>query len=347
MTECPGAYSVVILEAARGNPFEGNWKSFGAPYLHGLATMRPPDSKNVLVAFSAEPGSAVSYEYTLEGNAVFTSAFVNRITIPNLPIVELFTDARKAVLDATDGRQRTWVQTRGAMDLCCLYRRATSPLRSSSPPRSPLRSSSPTKGSYTSYSSTLVSSPRRSPERLRSKSPQRPLYPSVLGAAPWTFTTFPHPVIGWRDCLIDSSLTTATHPSVENCNAIVALGQSISSGYHALNLTFQRPPEETESAHSVELVPANAIYDNDCPALTFELPNVQLCEARFVIDFAADKMTMYTNDVPTPVALTISDLERVGGKPPYKLVCYLWDANSTVSIRECPWCCKHCRDDVF
>jgi len=61
-----------------------------------------------LIAFSAEPGSAVSFEYTHETNAVFTSSILERIHTPDLSLPDLMAEAQLSVLGATDNRQAIW-----------------------------------------------------------------------------------------------------------------------------------------------------------------------------------------------------------------------------------------------
>jgi len=145
----------------------------------------------------------------------------------------------------------------------------------------------------------------------------------------------PHPMTKWKDCQIgvdEDGKDCAGHASgTEDVNCVVGLEPQLFQGRHQVVLKFVRPPDETEAAHSVELVSAGGFYDDTCPSLAFELPNVQNCVAEFVIDFDHDLMTMRPND-GTQVSLPISDLEKVGQKPPYRLVHYMWDAGSTCTI---------------
>eukprot|EP01006_Ploeotia_vitrea_P064980 TRINITY_DN895_c0_g1_i1.p1 TRINITY_DN895_c0_g1~~TRINITY_DN895_c0_g1_i1.p1 ORF type:complete len:451 (-),score=58.31 TRINITY_DN895_c0_g1_i1:98-1450(-) len=334
MTETEGCLSAVLLEAARGNPFEFKWRSNTVPSYKGLATMKPPPG--CLLAFSAEPGSTVSFEYTQEDNAVFTSALLECVGTPDVNIVDCMREVRQRVLEATtDNRnnlppQVAWIQSR-LMDDFFFNRtqgRPVSPTKAARPP-----THSPT------------SSPRNQPERVRSRSPQRAFSPRIKSGAAyptrqsWYFSTIAHRP-DWQDAVVEVVRSRASHPSTTlDGNCVVGIEPCLEPprvdgdpSVFSVRLKFVRGPYETDSAHSVELVGYRSVYTNDTPSLTFELPNVQNCVARFDVDFANDTMTMITNDNDPPVSLPISDLAEVGVRPPYQLVVYMWDSGSTVEL---------------
>ena len=107
-------------------------------------------------------------------------------------------------------------------------------------------------------------------------------------------------------------MATEDHPLVKNNNKVRhaplvrnSLGPSLccallvclrSAGSHTILLKFARPPEETDAAHSVELISGTAVYDDSVPSLSFELPNVINCVAEFVVDFDQDQISMRCND---------------------------------------------------
>eukprot|EP00998_Keelungia_sp_KM082_P000966 NODE_1112_length_1461_cov_146.702399_g1101_i0.p1 GENE.NODE_1112_length_1461_cov_146.702399_g1101_i0~~NODE_1112_length_1461_cov_146.702399_g1101_i0.p1 ORF type:complete len:437 (+),score=83.01 NODE_1112_length_1461_cov_146.702399_g1101_i0:71-1381(+) len=321
MTECEACLSVVLMEAARGNPFEATWKSQTVPSYKGLAAMKPPPGS--LIAFSSEPGSTVSFEYTDEDHGVFTSSLLMALPVPDRSVTEVMREVRAAVAAATDGQQRVWVQSRLMDDF--YFCRTGSPTAASgalaaSSGDSPNAAGSPSK---------------KSPDRLRSRSPQRAYSPQSRREHAWNFCAVAHPEGAFADATVDSSglYSKCYHPSAtEDSNCIVGLEPPLHQGVHSVRLKFTRGPIETDAAHSVELIQANSEYTNETPSLTFELPNVMNCEARFDIDFPNDVMTMTTNDDQPPVSLPISDLGNVGAVKPFRLVIYLWDAESIVEV---------------
>lgn len=321
MTECEGCLTAVFMEAARGNPFEQQWKSTTIPSYAGLASMKPPPG--VLIAFSAEPGSTISFEYAEEPNAVFTQALLEYLPAPNVALPDIMRDVRQSVLDSTNGQQRVWVQARMMEDF---YIRRFYQAEAPSGRAAPAVPAMITNGA----------------PQHRPRSPPKVTLAVANSGGPWRFAPISHPP-DWSDALrrstgkVDAQGNAvdddAVHPSTAvDGNCVVAIDPPMSHGRHSLTLRFSRPPEETEAAHSVELISAHSDYNNATKSLAFELPNVMNCEARFDIDFTNDIMTMYTNDGQKPVALPISDLAACGEPEPYRLILYMWDAGSRVTI---------------
>lgn len=356
MTECEGCLASVFLEAARGNPFEDRWRSNTVPNYTGLAPMLPVAGCGI--AFSAEPGSTVSFEYTEEACSVFTTGLLERLASPNISLPTLMHDVQAAVFAATGHRQNVYFEHKMMQDFCFRRLAAPSPPRAISPTRPVSRSSpraySPTVRTIspsslppiTRSSPGRVSPNRRSPARMRTSSPQKAYSPVAMrpsfssSTRLWSFCPVRHPANSWADAIVSVSSDTAMHASSSlDSNCVIGIEPALYQGLHVIVLKITRPPEETDAAHSIELISASGVYDNDCPSLTFELPNVQNCVAEFTIDFPNDRMTMKTNERrpgdllgPAEVSLPLSDLAKCGQLPPFRIVHYMWDSNSQISI---------------
>eukprot|EP01006_Ploeotia_vitrea_P030396 TRINITY_DN62838_c0_g1_i1.p2 TRINITY_DN62838_c0_g1~~TRINITY_DN62838_c0_g1_i1.p2 ORF type:complete len:287 (-),score=35.99 TRINITY_DN62838_c0_g1_i1:1399-2184(-) len=137
----------------------------------------------------------------------------------------------------------------------------------------------------------------------------------------------------WETCKVQADDLATHHSSLLNGNCVIGFDPPLTDAMHILTLRLERPPEETESAHHLELMAASTpCYNHDTPTLKFELPNVQMCEARFLVDFASQTFSMYTNVDHVLHTLSMADMMSLGIHPPYRLVCYLWDANSKITI---------------
>jgi uncharacterized caspase-like protein len=96
----PSKMRIVILDACRNNPFTTLQKSAG----RGLAIVDAPAGS--IVAYSTSPGAEA-----LDGtaaNSPYTSALVEVMKEPGLPIEQVFKGVRVKVNKNTDGRQVPW-----------------------------------------------------------------------------------------------------------------------------------------------------------------------------------------------------------------------------------------------
>ena len=94
---------LLILDACRDNPFERKFRGAG----RGLAHMSAP--KGSLIAYATSPGKTASDG---EGdNGLYTSELLKVITTPGLAVEQMFKQVRKAVIEASDGRQVPWEAT--------------------------------------------------------------------------------------------------------------------------------------------------------------------------------------------------------------------------------------------
>lgn len=100
MEQAGSRLNLVILDACRNNPFSRKFRSGQA----GLAQMDAPSG--TLVAFATAPGSVAS-----DGageNSVYTKHLLASLTIPNLPVEQLFKRVRIAVSSETRDVQVPW-----------------------------------------------------------------------------------------------------------------------------------------------------------------------------------------------------------------------------------------------
>jgi formylglycine-generating enzyme required for sulfatase activity len=94
---------VVIIDAARRNPFERRFRSSPA----GLAALEAPE--NTLAMFSAAPGKLI-VERT-SANSLFASELLKELRAPNAAAEELFNRVRMGVSRASNNEQIPWVSS--------------------------------------------------------------------------------------------------------------------------------------------------------------------------------------------------------------------------------------------
>lgn len=92
--------SIIVLDACRDNPFEGDGDSASA----GLA--KATGSVGTYIAFATAPGE-IAYDGEGE-NSPFTNALAEYLSKPGLPIEQVFKRVRETVVDVTGGRQIPW-----------------------------------------------------------------------------------------------------------------------------------------------------------------------------------------------------------------------------------------------
>lgn len=92
--------NLLVLDACRNNPFARATRSGNL----GLAQMDAP--KGTLIAFSTAPGSLAK-----DGtgtNSVYTRHLVEKLTLPAMPVEQVFKEVRIAVTKETNDRQVPW-----------------------------------------------------------------------------------------------------------------------------------------------------------------------------------------------------------------------------------------------
>ena len=105
MEESGAKVKIVILDACRNNPFERSWSRSTSG--KGLATMNAPSG--TLIAYSTAPGSTAS-----DGsgnNSLYTTALLENIIRPNIPILQMFQSVRATVSQKSSKGQIPWEAT--------------------------------------------------------------------------------------------------------------------------------------------------------------------------------------------------------------------------------------------
>lgn len=103
MDQAHNRVNMLVLDACRNNPFGRNNRSAN----YGLAQMDAP--KGTLIAFSTAPGSLAK-----DGNgpnSIYTRNFVEKLSIPAIPVEEVFKEVRIAVAKETNEQQIPWEST--------------------------------------------------------------------------------------------------------------------------------------------------------------------------------------------------------------------------------------------
>jgi len=117
---------IVIIDAARRNPFERRFRAVAA----GLAVLDAPEG--TLAIYSAAPGKLIN-----EGsdtNSVFVTELMKEMRIPNVTAEEVFSRVRIGVSRATNNEQTPWVSSSLGEDFYFGSRPASTTLSPSLPP---------------------------------------------------------------------------------------------------------------------------------------------------------------------------------------------------------------------
>ncbi len=100
MERSSSAFNIVILDACRNNPYSSAFRSPAS----GLARVSAP--RGSFVAYATAPGQ-IAYDGE-SGNSPYTLALTKAMSRPGLNIEQVFKQARRDVLHATDERQIPW-----------------------------------------------------------------------------------------------------------------------------------------------------------------------------------------------------------------------------------------------
>jgi uncharacterized caspase-like protein len=117
--------NIVILDACRNNPFTGTpvltadgrvmrSRSIGGPKA-GLAQVDAPNG--TLVAFATAPGS-VAIDGANYKNSLYTRHLLENITVPGVPVEQMFKRVRMAVAQETNRAQVPWESSSLMGDFC-------------------------------------------------------------------------------------------------------------------------------------------------------------------------------------------------------------------------------------
>jgi len=100
MDDARNDVNIIILDACRNNPFARSFRSAE----QGLAKMDAPTGS--LISYATAPGSVAS-----DGdgrNGLYTQHLLKNMSIPGLPITEMFMRVRQGVVSSTGRRQVPW-----------------------------------------------------------------------------------------------------------------------------------------------------------------------------------------------------------------------------------------------
>ena len=102
LTAVTNQVNILILDACRNNPWEGNFRSIGDSKNGGLAKMPAPTGS--LIAFSTEAGSVAA-----DGdgeNSIYCKSLVKNMMLEDTSLDQVFRNVRKDVLNESNENQR-------------------------------------------------------------------------------------------------------------------------------------------------------------------------------------------------------------------------------------------------
>ena len=94
--------NILILDACRDNPFEGNWNKTRSLKGQGLAKIPPPTGS--IIAFSTDAGNTAA-----DGNnenSIYCMSLSENLLLENVSLDQIFRNVRSEVLNQTNGDQR-------------------------------------------------------------------------------------------------------------------------------------------------------------------------------------------------------------------------------------------------
>jgi formylglycine-generating enzyme required for sulfatase activity len=152
---------IVIIDAARRNPFERRFRASAA----GLAAIDAPEG--TLAMYSAAPGKLIN-----DGsgaNSVFMSELIKELRVPNLTAEEVFNRARIGVSRASNNEQVPWV----ASSLVEEFYFGTSRPATTGPSPAPAPAPAPTPAPTPPPATTTTPAPTPAPTATASGEPLR------------------------------------------------------------------------------------------------------------------------------------------------------------------------------
>ena len=102
LTGMSNQVNILILDACRDNPFEGNWNATRSLKGGGLAEIPPPTGS--LIAFSTDAGNTAEDGDGV--NSVYCESLCKNIQLKNTSLDQVFRNVRTDVLEKTNGNQR-------------------------------------------------------------------------------------------------------------------------------------------------------------------------------------------------------------------------------------------------
>lgn len=111
MKRSGSALNLIILDACRNNPLPASGRSTGTS--RGLAVSSLPAGlgvKGTAILYSAAPGQ-IAQDGPKGGHGVFTGALLQVISIPGLPVEQVFKKTAALVSEGTHGKQEPWMNS--------------------------------------------------------------------------------------------------------------------------------------------------------------------------------------------------------------------------------------------
>tara|TARA_B100000767_G_scaffold57571_1_gene53369 strand:- start:9484 stop:11358 length:1875 start_codon:yes stop_codon:yes gene_type:complete len=102
LTGMTNQVNILVLDACRDNPFEGNWNNTRSLKGQGLAKIPPPTGS--LIAFSTDAGNTAA-----DGdgeNSIYCESLCKNMMLKNTSLDQVFRNVRSDVLSHTNGNQR-------------------------------------------------------------------------------------------------------------------------------------------------------------------------------------------------------------------------------------------------
>jgi uncharacterized caspase-like protein len=107
--------NIVIVDACRDVPLQVTARVRAAPVAGGFAPSQPP--AGTFVAYATAAG-AVARDGTTDANSPYTKHLVAQLSVPGLPIEQVFKRVRAAVIADTNGEQKPWEISNLTGDFC-------------------------------------------------------------------------------------------------------------------------------------------------------------------------------------------------------------------------------------
>lgn len=102
LTGITNQVNILVLDACRDNPFEGNWTKTRSLKGQGLAKIPPPTGS--IIAFSTDAGNTAADGK--DNNSIYCESLCKNMLLENTSLDQVFRNVRMEVLKKTDGDQR-------------------------------------------------------------------------------------------------------------------------------------------------------------------------------------------------------------------------------------------------
>jgi uncharacterized caspase-like protein len=188
----PSRTRIVILDACRNSPFAGN-ENDG----RGLAIVDAPTGS--IVAYATAPGTAA--DDGVGEHSPYTTALLEVIKEPALPIEQLFKKVRLRVHQLTDGRQTPWESSSLVSDFWFLPVSTTaSAIERTAKTEDPSVSQSPPRSADEAYTAALADDSVAGYQRVLATYPTHPLMQRLRRPLARRLDA-----LAWRDAVVENT----------------------------------------------------------------------------------------------------------------------------------------------